>query len=45
MTSQAVRLNCYGMSGYDMNLLMDMMSDFNCPVYDPKEAVRFDEES
>lgn len=45
MTSQAARLNCYGMSGYDMNLLMDMMSDFNCPVYDPKEAVRFDEES
>ena len=45
MTSQAVRLNCCGMSGYDMNLLMDMMSDFNCPVYDPKEAVRFDEES
>lgn len=44
-TPQAVRLNCYGMSGYDMNLLMDIMSTYDCPLYDSIEAVRFDEKS
>lgn len=41
-TSQIVRFDCYGMSGDDMNLLMDVMLDFDCPLYDPQISTRFD---
>lgn len=41
-TSQIVRFDCYGMSGDDMNLLIDVMLAFECPLYDPQTATRFD---
>lgn len=44
-TSQMVRFDCYGMSGDDMNLLIDVMLAFHCPLYDPQVATRFDGES
>lgn len=41
-TPQMVRVNCYGMSGYEMNFLMDVISAFDCPVYDSGMGTRFD---
>lgn len=41
-TSQVVRFDCYGMKERDMNLLMDMLIDFGCPLYDPAISTRFD---
>lgn len=41
-TSQIVRFDCYGMYGNDMNLLMDIMLEYGCPLYDPQISVRFD---
>lgn len=41
-TSQIVRFDCYGMQEVDMNLLMDILIDFGCPLYDPQISTRFD---
>ena len=41
-TSQIVRFDCYGMKETDMNLLMDVMIGFGCPLYDPQISTRFD---
>lgn len=41
-TSQIVRFDCYGMKGGDMNLLMDILAEFGCPLYDPQVSTRFD---
>lgn len=43
-TLQIVRFDCYGMNGDDMNLLIDIMLDFGCPLYDPQISERFDVE-
>lgn len=41
-TSQYFRVDCYGMSGEDMNVFIDIGSDFGCPLYDPQVGKRFD---
>lgn len=41
-TEQVVRFDCYGMSEADMNLLVDILIDFGCPLYDPQISTRFD---
>lgn len=41
-TSQIVRFDCYGMSEADMNLIVDILIDFGCPLYDPQISTRFD---
>lgn len=41
-TSQVVRFDCYGMQEADMNLLMDILNGFGCPLYDPQISTRFD---
>lgn len=41
-TEQIVRFDCYGMSEADMNLLVDILIDFGCPLYDPQISTRFD---
>ncbi len=42
VTPQSVRFDCYDMSGEDMNRLMDVMQEFDCPLYDPQLGERFD---
>ena len=41
-TPQFVRFTCYGMREADMNLLMDVLLGFGCPLYDPQISERFD---
>lgn len=41
-TSQIVRFDCYDMQQTDMNVLMDILIDFGCPLYDPQISTRFD---
>ncbi len=41
-TPQAVRFDCYGLSYDDMNMIIDIMSEFGCPLYDPQVSERFD---
>lgn len=41
-TPQIVRFDCYGMQEKDMNLLVDILIDFGCPLYDPQISERFD---
>jgi len=40
-TSQFVRVDCYGMAGDDMNKIIDVLLEFNCPLYDPQVGERF----
>ncbi|MCL1666565.1 hypothetical protein M2T82_00665 [Elizabethkingia ursingii] len=40
-TSQFVRFDCYGMTGDDMNRIIDVMLKFGCPLYDP--PTRYDQ--
>lgn len=44
-TSQIVRFDCYGMAGEDMNLLIDIMLEYDCPLFDPQISERFDGEN
>ena len=44
-TSQIVRFDCYGMTENDMNLLIDIMLEYDCPLYDSKISERFDGEN
>ncbi len=41
-TPQSVRIDCYDMSGEDMSRLIELMEDFDCPLYDPRLGERFD---
>ena len=41
-TSQMFRVDCYGMSGDDMNRFIDLGTEFGCPLYDPQVGTRFD---
>ena len=44
-TSQMLRVDCYGMSGNDMNRFIDLGTEFECPLYDPQVRTRFDGKS
>ena len=41
-TSQMIRFDCYGMDGDDMNLMIDVMLEFDCQLYDPQVPKRYE---
>jgi len=41
-TPQSVRFDCYGVTEDDMNLIIEIMYDFGCPLYDPQVPERYD---
>lgn len=41
-TPQFFRVDCYGMEGDDMNKIIDVASEFGCPLYDPQVTTRYD---
>jgi len=41
-TPQFLRVDCYSMAGEDMNLFIDIATEFGCPLYDPQTGERFD---
>lgn len=41
-TPQSVCVQCYGMSGDDMNKFIDVLLKYNCPLYDPQVPQRYD---
>ncbi len=43
-TSQFVRVDCYGMQEEDMNNFIDIMLEYDCPLYDPQVPQRYDME-
>lgn len=42
VTEQFFRVDCYGMEGEDMNQVIDVATEFGCPLYDPQVGVRYD---
>jgi len=40
-TEQLFRVDCYGMSGDDMNRLIDIAVGFGCRLYDPQVGERY----
>lgn len=41
-TGQFIRFDCYNMEGEDMNRLIDVMIEFQCPLYDSQVLQRYD---
>lgn len=41
-TPMSIRFDCYDMTQDDMNILIDIMERFGCPLYDPQISTRFD---
>ena len=41
-SDQHVHFCCRQMSGDDMNALIDIAADFQCPLYDPQDDKRYD---
>lgn len=44
-TPQSIKIDCYGTEGKTMNLLVDTLEEFKCPLYDPQVPERYDEMS
>jgi hypothetical protein len=44
-TTQSIKIDCYGTEGKTMNLLVDTIAEFKCPLYDPQVPERYDEMS
>ncbi|MCM1127893.1 MAG: hypothetical protein NC429_15660 [Lachnospiraceae bacterium] len=42
VTKQFVRTDCYDLSEYNMNRIIDIMLKYDCPLYDAAIDVRFD---
>jgi hypothetical protein len=42
ITNQFVRADCYGMTEYNMNRIIDILYKYDCPLYDSTIDVRFD---
>lgn len=42
ITKQFVRTDCYNLSEYNMNKIIDIMLKYDCPLYDAAIDVRFD---
>lgn len=40
---QSVKIDCYGTEGKSMNLLVDILQEYKCPLYDPQIPARYDE--
>ncbi len=39
-TPQFIRIDCYGMEGSEMNKFVDILYEYECPLYDPQVARR-----
>jgi hypothetical protein len=44
-TPQSIKIDCYGTQGKTMDLLVDTLAEFKCPLYDPQVPERYDEMS
>jgi hypothetical protein len=44
-TPQSIQIDCYGTEGKTMDLLVDTLAEFKCPLYDPQVPERYDEMS
>ncbi|MET0759619.1 MAG: hypothetical protein ABWZ56_04310 [Flavobacterium sp.] len=42
-TPQSIKIDCYGTEGKTMDRLVDILEEYNCPLYDPQVPERFDE--
>lgn len=40
-TRQFFRVDCYGLTGDEMNSIIDLAHEFRCPLYDPQEGKRY----
>jgi len=40
--TQFIIFSCKGMTGDDMNLIMEIMYNYECPLYDPQVSERYD---
>ena len=41
-TPQFFRVDCYGMESEDMNKIIELAAEFDCPLYDPQVLTRYD---
>lgn len=41
-TPQSIKIDCYGTEGKTMDLLVDILEEFKCPLYDPQVPERYD---
>jgi hypothetical protein len=44
-TPQSIKIDCYGTEGKTMDILVNIMEEFKCPLYDPQVPERYDEMS
>ncbi|MBD5134415.1 MAG: hypothetical protein HDT39_00420 [Lachnospiraceae bacterium] len=42
LTKQFVRVDCYSVSEFNMNRIIDIMQKYKCPLYDSAIDVRFE---
>ncbi len=42
ITSQSIKIDCYGTQGSDMDILVNALEEFKCPLYDPQVPERYD---
>lgn len=42
-TSQSVQIDCYGTEGKTMDILVGVLEEYKCPLYDPQIPERYDE--
>ena len=42
-TSQSVQIDCYGTEGKTMDVLVGVLEEYKCPLYDPQIPERYDE--
>lgn len=42
-TLQSIRIDCYGTEGKTMDVLVNILEEFKCPLYDPQVPARYDE--
>ena len=41
-TSQSIKIDCYGTEGKTMDVLVNALEEFKCPLYDPQVPERYD---
>ena len=42
-TSQSVQIDCYGTEGKSMDILVGVLEEYKCPLYDPQIPERYDD--
>jgi hypothetical protein len=42
-TPQCIQIDCYGTQGKTMDLLVTVMEEYKCPLFDPQVPARYDE--